>query len=62
MPVAKKLSDMIRETGALEYCGRKIRDYSERAQASLEQLKDSQFKDYLIQFPDQANEFKGQLS
>jgi len=54
---AQEIMDELRESGALIYCRDKVKEYSIKAQQSLEGMKESIFKGHLIHFPDYVSSF-----
>jgi geranylgeranyl pyrophosphate synthase len=61
-PTAEKLRTELDKIGAFSYCRGKLAEYSNQAHLSLKEVKDSVFKNYLAQFFDHVNKFKGQLN
>jgi len=57
--VAKEIRDTMDEIGAFVYCRRRIADYSKKAKASLNDIRDSMFKSHLLQFSNHVDESEG---
>lgn len=53
--VSKEIENRIRKFGVLEYCKKKIEEQICKAQASLENVRESPFKSYLFHFADYYN-------
>jgi geranylgeranyl pyrophosphate synthase len=47
--LSRTILETIRRTGSIEYCEKKINEHLDRAVASISSLKNSDFKDYLIE-------------
>lgn len=56
---AEKLRVKIEQIGAFSYCRNKVTEYSKLARLSLGGIRDSVFKDYLVQFFDYVNKTEG---
>lgn len=56
---AEKLRVKMEQIGAFGYCRSKVAEYSKLARLSLEDVRDSVFKDYLVQFFDYVNKTEG---
>jgi octaprenyl-diphosphate synthase len=50
--VVDEIRSKMRKSGAFAYCQAKVKEYSRNAKESLEGLRESMFKGYLMQFPD----------
>ena len=57
--IAEEIKGKMEETGAFKYCREKIVEYSAKSKTSLKDVKESVFKNYLMQFSDCANKFEG---
>jgi len=57
--VMEEIRDWMNEFGAFRYCKEKIKDYIEKSHSSLEVIRDSKFKSYLMQFSGYVDEFEG---
>ncbi|HVP41608.1 MAG TPA: polyprenyl synthetase family protein [Candidatus Krumholzibacteriaceae bacterium] len=57
---AEKLRIELDKIGAFSHCRSKVAEYSEQAHASLKDVRNSVFKDYLAQFFDHVNKSEGQ--
>jgi octaprenyl-diphosphate synthase len=55
----EKLRAELDKFGAFSYCRSKVAEYSKQAHSSLEEVRNSVFKDYLAQFFDHVNKFEG---
>lgn len=56
---SKKINDDMEKIGAFRYCRTKIAEYSMKSLTSLEKLRASVFKNYLMHFFDYADESQG---
>jgi geranylgeranyl pyrophosphate synthase len=55
----EKLKDTMEEFGAFSYCKEKIAEYMEKSHSSLKVVRDSKFKNYLMQFSGYVDESEG---
>jgi octaprenyl-diphosphate synthase len=59
LAVMKKVRDTMEDSGAFGYCKEKTAEYREKSHSSLQVVKDSKFKNYLMQFSGYVDEFEG---
>jgi len=59
LAIMEEVKERMEESGAFRYCRGKIAEYIEKSHSSLEVIKDSKFKDYLIRFSGYVDEFEG---
>ena len=55
----EEVRERMEELGVFRYCRGKIAEYIEKSRSSLEVVRDSKFKDYLMWFSGYVNEFEG---
>jgi geranylgeranyl pyrophosphate synthase len=58
--IAEEIKERMEESGAFRYCEEKIAEYSAKSKTRLKGVRDSVFKNYLMQFSDCINGFEGQ--
>lgn len=56
--VMEEVRDRMEELGAFKYCERKITEYIGKSHSSLKDIRDSKFKNYLMQFSSYIDELK----
>lgn len=60
LAVTQEIRDRMEEIGAFKYCQRRIIEYSKKSQESLNEVRDSVFKNFLMQFSTCIDEVEGQ--
>ena len=59
LAIMEEVRERMEELGVFRYCRGKIAEYIEKSRSSLEVVRDSKFKDYLMWFSGYVNEFEG---
>jgi len=59
LAIMEEVRERMEELGVFRYCRGKIAEYIEKSRSSLEIVRDSKFKDYLMWFSGYVNEFEG---
>ena len=59
LAVMEEVKDRMEEFGAFRYCKAKIAEYVKNSRSSLEIVRDSRFKNYLMMFSGYVDEFEG---